>query len=374
MNLYKELGLESSFIYDVPNFLICVIAVIIAGALVRLPRIYFAILIAHCFLPFLLNDVIFPTSYMPDQFRYISSVMDIRSGEPLSEKSGSVAIASWLLALIPLPTVLTTQSLGFFNKFIFILLFAFLYRKEILNRFSAYFLLLYPSVALYTSLSLRDGLIFYCMMLIAYSAIKRNYFWMIIFITPLAFIKFQNFFIMLALFPFALLNIGQKGLSVRNGFAILAVSIFVFVVSFPVAVPLINTYRLAMYHEDGGTNVNELPLITGFFDFFTIGITSGFYFLAKPFPWESVNVFQLIQVFENLIILLIILKLTVIAWVNNTRYSIFWMLLFFFSLSLYGMVVFNYGTAARYRFPFISLYVVFVAYSCSISRVFKFRF
>ena len=243
MNFYQKLGLETSFFYDLPNFLVCVLVVLILSYLVRLPRNYMLLLIFHCFVPFLLNDVMFPTSYMPDQFKYIDGVKEIRSNGELFGYSFNVTNASWLLAFIPLPFVETTQSLGFFNKLIFILMFFFLYQKRVLNRFSAYFLLLYPSVLLYTGLSLRDTLILCCMVLTAYFAIKRNILFIVLFITPLYFVKFQNFFLMLPLVIFYLFNLGEKGVSVRKGAVILIICIAVLVISFPVAAPLINKYE-----------------------------------------------------------------------------------------------------------------------------------
>ena len=123
MNWY----LETSFFYDLPNFLICILVVLIMSNLVKLPRNYTLILLAHCFVPFILNDVVFPASYMSDQFRYIAAVMEIRSGENVTELASTVENASWMLAFIPLPFIETVQSLGFFNKLIFILMFIFLF-------------------------------------------------------------------------------------------------------------------------------------------------------------------------------------------------------------------------------------------------------
>ncbi|MBZ2192812.1 hypothetical protein JFJ09_11345 [Pseudoalteromonas arctica] len=367
----SRLNIETSFFFDLPNFFVCVLVVLILAQLIKLPRNYMLLLLAHCFIPFFLNDVLFPTSYMPDQFRYITSVIEIRKGLELSEHSSNVINASWVLAFIPLPFIETVQSLGFFNKFIFILTFFFLYHKRVLNRFSAYFILLYPSIILYTALSLRDTLIFCSMMLIAYFATKRNLFLITVCLTPLYFIKFQNFFLMLPFLFFAIFDIAERGLSVKKGLILLAVLAAVILLSFPITAPLINDVRLAMYREDGGANLNEVPLISGVSDFIYLGVTSGLYFFIKPLPWEAGSLLQLVQSFENLIIGFIVLKLTMQAWREKIGKLVFWLVLFLASLSIYGLVVFNYGTAARYRFPFIVLYVVYVAYVCNITRVFS---
>lgn len=371
MTASGQLGLEASFFFDLPNFLMCVLVVLILSNLFRLPRNYIFLLLAHCFIPFFLNDVLFPTSYMPDQYRYTEAVMELRSGLPLTEHSTNIINASWILSFIPLPFTETVQSLGFFNKLLFILMFTFLYRKGVLNRFSAYFLLLYPSIALYTGLSLRETLIFCCMMMTAYFAIKRNLLLMTMFITPLYFIKFQNFFLMLPLFTFVLFQLERKGMSARKGLIILALLSIIMVITFPIAEPLINKFRVAMYLEDGGENINDVTLITSIGDFIYLGITSGLYFFVKPFPWEVNSFLPLVQVAENFFIVTIVIKLTIRAWHNNIKSLIFWLVLFIASLSVYGLVVFNYGTAARYRFPFIAFYVVYVAYTCNVNQIFN---
>jgi hypothetical protein len=314
--------------------------------------------------------VLFSASYFPDQFKYAGAVREVRDSLAMPSDSGSIASSSWMLAMIPLPFVETIKSLGFFNKFIYIIMFMYLYKKNALTTFSAYFLLLYPSIILYTGLSLRDTLIFCSMMMIAYFAIKQNLLLMFVFFIPLSLLKFQNFYMMLPFVPFVLFNLSNKGLTVGKGTLLLGILFVALLLSFPVATPLINHYRLALYEEDGGTDPNEVKLIGSVAEFISMGLTSGVYFFAKPLPWESGNPLQLIQSIENLIIMFIVIKLSIRAWRADVRKLIFWMVVFIGSLSIYGLVIYNYGTAARYRFPFIAMYVVYVAYSCNISRLF----
>lgn len=39
-------------------------------------------------------------------------------------------------------------------------------------------------------------------------------------------------------------------------------------------------------------------------------------------------------------------------------------------MSVYGLVVANYGTAVRYRYPFIMIYVLFVCADCHVHKLF----
>jgi len=90
-------------------------------------------------------------------------------------------------------------------------------------------------------------------------------------------------------------------------------------------------------------------------------LTNALYFFIKPLPYEARSVLQLVQSFENIIILGLIT-----AVINRQiKNKIFFdkkilalNLFFFLSMVLYGYVVFNFGTAARYRFPFVALYLL----------------
>ena len=44
-----------------------------------------------------------------------------------------------------------------------------------------------------------------------------------------------------------------------------------------------------------------------------------------------------------------------------------------FVFTLYGLIVFNYGTVARYRYPFIVLYVVGLAYELDKVKGYRFE-
>ena len=137
----------------------------------------------------------------------------------------------------------------------------------------------------------------------------------------------------------------------------------------PALLPLVNFFRIALYYEDGGSG-SLLPIETSF-EFVTEGLSSGLYFLLKPFIWEATNLLQMIQSVENLVVMLILLLISRAAWHRFPKRLMFWILFMIFALSIYGLVVFNYGTAARYRYPFIVIYVIFVCADCQVHRLFR---
>lgn len=360
-------------LFELPSLLICLLLVIILGYKFGVPLIQKVVLSLHCFLPFVLNDVLFKVTYMPDQLKYWRGVNAIRSGDlGLVEAlvSGeNVLQASAFFAVMPFPTPVSPISLGFYNTFIYIVLFFILYAKKIFTKVSLWFYLLFPSMALYTALSLRETLILFFMILaVVYareSKILRSIFCMV----PITLIKFQNFYIVgpIVLLYFVF-NVAKKGMGLTKALIIGVIGLVSLLASAPIALPLVNTYRVAMFVEDGG-DPKDIELISGAGDFILQGLTSGFYFLSKPLPWEATSALQFIQSFENLVVLVVLFLITRQAWRKSPDRLAFWLLFLALSMSVYGLVVANYGTAVRYRYAFVVMYVLFVCADCNIIRL-----
>ena len=371
INSYGFLGIR---LFELPSLLICLLVILFGGYKFNIPSKYQIVLALHCLLPFILNDVLFSATYMPDQFRYWNSVNDLRSGElsfvTAFQSSDTVLTASALLALIPFPTPVSIISLGFYNTFLYLILFFILYTKKIFTKVSLWFYLLFPSIALYTALSLRETLIFFFMTLTVVYARESKFAKSVLCIAPLYIIKFQNFFI---LGPIVLLyfifKVAKNGMGVTKALVIATIGLAGLLLSAPFAIPLVNFFRVALFVEDGG-EAEDIILITGAGDFVLQGLTSAIYFLVKPLPWEASSALQLIQSVENLAILIILFLVTRQAWRKFPDKLTFWLLFMVFSMSVYGLVVANYGTAVRYRYPFVMIYVLFVCADCNIKELF----
>ncbi|WP_201565929.1 hypothetical protein [Psychrobacter sp. CMS30] len=368
---YGFLGIR---LFELPSLLICLLLIVTVGYKFRVPSNYQIVLGLHCLIPFFLNDFLFSTSYMPDQFRYWRGVNAIRSGElGLIEAftgGDNVFQASAMLALLPFPAPVSPISLGFYNTFLYIVLFFVLYVKNIFTKVSIWFYLLFPSMALYTALSLRETLILFFMLLTIVYARESKILKSILFIIPLYLIKFQNFFILGPIvWMYFIFNVAKKGMGLAKVVIISLISLAGLLLSAPIAIPQINHFRAAMFVEDGG-KAEEIMLISGAGEFVVEGLTSGIYFLSKPFIWEASGALPLIQSFENLFILAILFLITRKAWMKSPDKLAFWLLFMALSMSVYGLVVFNYGTAVRYRYPFVMIYVLFVCADCEIRTIF----
>lgn len=352
----------TAILFDLPNMLICLFLVLVFSIKLRIPKNYALLLSASCFVPFLLNGVLFPATYLGDQFRYWRAVNEIRAFQPLTDDGGTVGYASYLLALIPIPFNETVRSLGFFNKFLYLSIIFFLIYKKFITHASMLFMVFYTSLVLYTSLSLRDTVIL-SFMILSFFAITRGYLlYSLTLATPLLFIKFQNYFIQIIFIAtYYLFAVRKNGISAKNSILVFSGLWLALIAIAPIAIPEINHYRAAMYVEDGG-DAKDIEFISGVSDFIATGLISGFYFLVKPFPWEARNILQLIQSLENILVLWFATWVTIKCLKHDQKRALFWILFLLAAALIYGLVVFNYGTAARYRFPFFVIYILFITY------------
>ncbi|MGE6328761.1 hypothetical protein [Psychrobacter pacificensis] len=368
---YGFLGVR---LFEIPSLFICLLLILIGSYKLKISVKYQTVLALHCFLPFVLNDVLFSVDYMPDQYQYWYRVNDLRNGSigfvEALESGKNTWQASVFFALMPFPTPVSPISLGFYNTFIYIVLFFILHVKNIFTKVSVWFYLLFPSAALYTALSLRETLIFFFMTLAVVFARESKIIKSAFCIVPIYLIKFQNFYI---LGPIVLLyfifNVAKKGMGVVKALIIATISLTTLLLSAPIAIPLVNKFRVAMFVEDGG-DAEDIELITGAGDFVFQGLTSGFFFLSKPLPWEATSALQLIQSLENVFVLGVLFLITRQAWKKNLDKLAFWLLFMALAMSVYGLVVANYGTAVRYRYAFVVMYVLFVCADCKVDKLF----
>lgn len=349
----------------------CLLLIIILLNLKIIPSWIGLVLAIESFIPFFLNDILFPATYMSDQFRYTNMIQELRNFNFSYQEDYKIGVTTWILSFFPLPFAETIKSIGFYNRFMFIVLFVWLYKKKFLSGIPLIILLFYPSLLLYTSLSLRDPLIMSLMIISIISFIDKKYIFAVLFTIPLFFIKFQNFFMMMLFFLFFIIY-KKDTFFYKFKYIILLFIISISTQLIPEIIPILNFYRGAMFQEDGGDIMTFIP-IYDIYDFIVVGITTVPYFLLKPFIWESRNLFQMIQSFENIILFFILWIFSLRAYKQDSFITIKWFIFLVFSLLIYGLVVFNFGTAARYKFPFIIVYIVGLSYELYKLNGYKFN-
>ncbi len=346
--------------FDLPNLLICLLAVFIVFRLGIIPAWIALILSLQAFTPYFLNNFLFPANYMPDQFRYFDAVSQLRLLNFNHDDNYKIIITSWFLNFLPLPFLETITSLGFYNRFMFIVLFVWLYKKKFLSGITLYIVLFYPSLLLYTSLSLRDPLILILMIISTIFFLEKKYPQSFLMVIPLFLIKFQNFYLMLILF--FILYLFRKDSFFYKIRYLLIVGFIVIIISYidPILEQL-NYYRFLLYIDNDGDR-QLFSNIQDIYEFLIYGFKSALYFIVKPLPWEVNNFLQVIQSVENIVLILVIYIFTKRAYIQDRAITIKWLLFILFALTIYGLTIFNFGTAARYKMPFITLYVIGLSY------------
>ena len=185
-----------TFLYDVVNLQFVLIIYFLVVSYLRLDELRSSLILGHIVIIFLLNGVLFPTTYMPDQLRYLQATQDFRGTFSLSDLSFTQSIPGAVFALIPLPFIKSVQSISMINFILYLSIFVFMKKKNISNNAVDYFYLLYPSLMLYSSVALRETLVLLVMIISIYMIVIRNQHIVgIILALPLILFKIQNFLI-----------------------------------------------------------------------------------------------------------------------------------------------------------------------------------
>jgi len=315
------------------------------------PIEWFLILV-HLAMALSLNGMIDP-NYMPDQFGYLEAINRLREFE-IPDVSTTVLSASFLFSIIPVPAFNSLTVLSIINFTLFLWMYLYEIRRHISSKLFRVFFLLYPSLMFYSSLAVRDTLIILSMYILVTGAvcIQRNKWTILGHSLILVLIKPQNAALIFLLF------IGKEYLEITLWKKILIFPLIIAAIfgTYPVVEKQVDFYRHAMYMENKQTG--DSPIMLG--DYASNVVKDGIYFLLKPLPSEASNIAQLIQSLENIGVFFILAFLLI----NQFKRDLFndkriILLNFFFAVSiiLYGYVVFNFGTAARYRSPFVVCYV-----------------
>ena len=373
----------TNFFLDLINLEFFVLVLVFTiSFILKLKPLQLMLLIFHVITIFLLNDVLFDSNYMGDQRRYLEAAKSVRLfQQPADGFVNSVGISGFLFSIFPIPFIISIQSLSMINFIIYLLLYFFLKKQNILTYSSEIFYLLYPSLLLYSSVGLREMLILTFMIIVVYQFLVRDkYIFSVICSLPLIFLKPQNFLIinMCSTILFFLKKgdsnkkIGILFLIILAFFGLknLILSRFTIPAGFGF-IDVINNYRNYMFFEDTRSYVEGYIPINNFFDLFYQGAIGSFYMLLKPFPWQSGNPLQFVQSIENIIIffLMVFLVLKPINFKTLKLKANYLKMMIIISMSIYGMVVFNFGSASRYRFGFIVVFFIFYCYILNKNRI-----
>ena len=313
--------------------------------------------------PFLFNSSLLEWTNFPDQSKYISAARDIRSNllnpqnliDQFQNSSLKVNFSAAIYSLFPSTNFETYRSIGFLNRFLLILIIAFCISKKTLPLSIKIFLILSPSLTLYSSISLREILILFIMVFLTYNIIIKNKSYTSILSISLLIIKPQNLLIVIA--PFLLQEVfSAKQAKKINLYIILFLIIsLVLIFNYEEILIKINYVSFGFFSETYGAY--QGAFIEEQFSKFTpsnilfkigLGISK---ILISPFP-NITSVLLIVIFFENLIIYALIYHYLFKEFFKKNieqKIKLAWIITLLFSLIIYSIVSFNDGTIHRYK-------------------------
>ena len=338
------------------------------------------ILIISSISPFFVNDFLFPWEYMYDQIRYSITTHHLRNFDfSLAEfeygKIGStVRFASYLYFFVPIPFIFHISAIAFMNKLIYVCLFTYLYSKKYLNNLTSLFYLFYPSLILYTSVSLRDILVCSTTIMSSIMFLRKKYISSILFGVLALLIK-PSLFIFIALILIFYFLLIETLLNQKKSLPLLIssiISLLVFLIFGDSMFNYANFYREAFYW-DAGISKSEMPFIKDkyhmIFHIFKNSLT-GF---TKPGLFEVTNIFQLFQAVENMILIGFLIIIFKNLYIKSKSKFYYWLFSLLLLIGIFNTIVPNEGTYVRYKFSIIMTFVTIITFEITALRNSKYE-
>ena len=331
--------------------------------------------------PFLFNGILIEWFIFPDQSKYVGSSriyrdlgLDINNSYNYLINGGNwkVVLTGLFYNLFPSTNFETYRSIGFINRFLFLLMVIFLINKKTLPLSVKILLLFSPSLAMYSSISLREILILVIMVFLIYNLFNKKYLFSAILTIFLYNIKFQNLVIVYLIILISFLFEGKK-----NKFNLSVLFLIIFLglnfLNIEQFINYINKVSLGFFSETYGGYRAEF--VKDFYHEFNIYnlIPKLFYGFIKvtlsPFPNLN-STLNTVVFFENLLIYFVIYLNFFDRFSEkpnfNKKIILYWFFILVFSFMMYSIVSYNDGTVHRYKI--IILTYILIGYNLHLTK------
>ena len=362
MNFWFEYTFPFNLILDLGNVSLLIIIIFFILKRYHIPNNLSLILILSCLTPLLFNGLMFDWSVFPDQSKYLRNAYFCRELN-CQATSNPMMLSGIIYAFSPLLSLEGMKSVAFLNRFFLILTIIFLYLKKF-DKFFLIFLIFFPGLILYSSISIRDTLVIIFSILIFYSFFEKKYLNFLIIAFLLFLLKYQTaaYIMGISFLYYLFFNIKKKLLF--KIIIIISFIIFAYVLESQIT-GILNIKRYGFFHEAYGDltnfeNLNSMQMILSL-------PKSALLFFISPGP--VVN-----SVYDSIIFLdtLIIYMFTFFIFFHNMEIdhnkSFFWLITLIFLFSLHGLIVINDGTIHRYKITI--LIPILFAYLYSLKKKF----
>ena len=357
-----------NYLLDLSNYCILIFLLYFFCKFYKINNFIFYVSCLLIATPFFFNGFLIDWHDFSDQSKYINGARNLRSNFFESIVSTSffdkIFVTSLFYNMSPTTNFETFRSIGFINRFIFILMILFFINKKYLSLNTLFICILSPSLMLYSSISLREILILTLMIFSIYNFLNKNYLIFFILIVSLLLIKFQNMLIVLF---FCLL---WNYIKIQNKKFANFILVIIFVGLTPYfdnILEEINLISLGFFSE---VYSYETMFIEQHHQKYTL--SNLFYlipvkfikFLISPFP-DLMSIKFFLIFLENIIIYYLIYHEFFFQYSKKNKNQKMvvkvWLTVLIFSLSLYSIIIFNHGTIHRYKI--IILIFILIAFN-----------
>jgi len=351
------------YIYELANFSFIAFIVLFAYKLKWISSLSMWAWLFFSLIPLLGNYFLFSPGLFGDQFTYFEELTALKTtGESVdyikaAQAGGQISevtIAAKMLGFVPLPTYMTVTSLSFANKFISFFLFLWLLRFFDEKRLLLIFLI--PSFLLFSSIALRDFLVISFSILSLLHLVRGKYFFGILFLVPLIYIKLQMFaFIFIYLLGRLIFQAHKSFAGMLLMFISGLIALFIYQDLF---LQVINYYKVGFVAENfeggyrgwGKFGDASLIEISSIFEFIWQGLINLPVFILMPLPWQWGGPLGMLQFFESVGLILALFYLVKKYYQAHDQELIFLLACLGIGLLVYSFLAENIGTFVRYRF------------------------
>lgn len=281
-------------------------------------------------------------------------------------------ISYFYYLFLPFINFSDVSSLGFINRIFYIIFFTYFYRIGFFkkNNIFYFFFLLYPSLVLYTNLGGEENIVAILLSLIIYFLLIQKNFYMIICMILLYFIKINLFYLFFPVIIFIYLDQVKKYNDIKYYLLISFVIILIFPSKINNKIEYeINWRKFNLYCEDinykrqrlGDYSCDNVDRKDIKIDFKNLPILSlnTIKFLLSPMPDRITKKTHLIQFSENILLLIFLILISFIS-IKKYKNNVVPLVILIFMLSIYGNLYSNPGSAIRWKYGLIFMYMFYI--------------
>ncbi len=254
-----------------------------------------------------------------------------------------------------------------------------IWKNEKISIFNSFLVAFYPTLILYSSLTLRESIITLLLCIIFKTFINfinkfnfLNFFYIILLNFLLSILHGGHFIIYLSLMIFFIGYLFNKKTNTKI-YSVLIISvlsiIFIFILGNFDSLPKLKYfYSLDTYsifiklnnikYLNSEASYSDFLIIENVYELFLNIIPRIIYFFYSPFIWEVSNYRHLFGVLDGLFFLVICILGFSFKLLKN-KYFIYFLIIYGPLLLLFALSTFNFGTAIRHRSKYIPFIIIF---------------